>query len=60
MLLVDQFGNLHAPFAQARTFLCEHGFGDTEVVVHGEEGGLVVLKAKGKPKRVHTTVPPVV
>lgn len=48
MLLVDQFGNLHAPFAQARAFLTEHGFGDTKVIVHGEDGGIVVLTAKGE------------
>ncbi|CAM9865634.1 unnamed protein product, partial [Hapterophycus canaliculatus] len=38
VLLVDQFGNLHAPFAQARTFLLEHGFGETKVAIH-EDGG---------------------
>lgn len=48
VLLVDQFGNLHAPFAQARTFLCEQGFGNTRVVVHGADGRLVVLKAQGE------------
>lgn len=54
MLLVDQFGNLHAPFAQARAFLTEHGFGDTKVVVHGEDGRVVVLRAKGnKTSPIH-------
>lgn len=47
VLLVDQFGNLHAPFAQARTFLVEHGFGETKIAIHGEDGGIVVVKAKG-------------
>lgn len=52
VLLVDQFGNLHAPFAQARTFLSEHGFGDTRVVVHAEDGSIAVLKAKGGERRM--------
>ncbi|CAN0529265.1 unnamed protein product [Ectocarpus sp. 12 AP-2014] len=46
VLLVDQFGNLHAPFAQARTFLSEHGFGETKVAIHEAGGGVVVIKAK--------------
>ncbi|CAM9334799.1 unnamed protein product [Ectocarpus fasciculatus] len=46
VLLVDQFGNLHAPFAQARTFLSEHGFGETKVAIHEPGGGVVVIKAK--------------
>ncbi|CAN0180894.1 unnamed protein product [Ectocarpus sp. 6 AP-2014] len=46
VLLVDQFGNLHAPFAQARTFLSEHGFGETKVAIHEACGGVVVIKAK--------------
>ncbi|CAM9274425.1 unnamed protein product [Sphacelaria rigidula] len=54
VLLVDQFGNLHAPFAQARTFLCEQGFGNTRVVVHGADGRLVVLKAQDLVPRVTT------
>ena len=48
VLLVDQFGNLHAPFAQARTFLTEQGFGDTKVVFHVEDGKLVAVEARGK------------
>lgn len=47
VLLVDQFGNLHAPFAQARTFLSEYGFGETKVAIHGDDGRIVVVKAKG-------------
>ena len=48
VILVDQFGNLHAPFAQARTFFIEHGFGETRVVLHAEDGKLVSLKARGE------------
>lgn len=48
MILVDQFGNLHAPFAQARTFLFENGFGDTQLLIHAEDGRIAVLKAKGE------------
>ena len=48
VLLVDQFGNLHAPFAQTRTFLTEQGFGDTKVVFHVEDGKLVAVEARGE------------
>ena len=48
VLLVDQFGNLHAPFAQARTFLTEQGFGDTKLVFHVEDGKLVAVEARGE------------
>lgn len=48
VLLVDQFGNLHAPFAQARTFLTEQGFGDTKVVFHAGGGKLVAVEARGE------------
>ena len=34
MVQVDQFGIAHAPFAPARALLSEHGFGDTQVIVH--------------------------
>ncbi|CAM9255383.1 unnamed protein product [Scytosiphon promiscuus] len=54
VLLVDQFGNLHAPFAQARTFLLEHGFGETKIAVHGEDGAIVVVKAKDLVPKVTT------
>lgn len=39
---------MHAPFAQARTFLSEHGFGETKIVLHAEDGAVVVVKAKGE------------
>ena len=40
--LVDQFGVAHAPFAAARAFLVEHGFGDCVciLVARGENGKL--------------------
>ena len=34
LVMVDQFGVAHAPFAQARALLYEHGFGDIRVIVH--------------------------
>jgi cytidine deaminase len=40
--LVDQFGVAHAPFAAARGFLVEHGFGDCVciLIARGENGKL--------------------
>ncbi|CAM9507958.1 unnamed protein product, partial [Phaeothamnion confervicola] len=34
VMQVDQFGNLHAPFAMARSILAEHGHGEVIVLVH--------------------------
>jgi cytidine deaminase len=34
ILMTDQFGVCHAPFAPARSLLTEHGYQDTLVVVH--------------------------
>ena len=48
IIVCDQFGLMHAPFAQARTFLSEHGFGETKVALHAEDGAVVVVKAKGR------------
>ena len=39
LVMVDQFGIAHAPFAQARALLTEHGFGDIKVLVHEEKTG---------------------
>ena len=58
VLLVDQFGNLHAPFAQARTFLTEQGFGDTKVVFYVEDGKLVAVEAQGEYVYVRLWVEP--
>lgn len=48
---------MHAPFAQARTFLSEHGFGETKVALHAEDGAVVVVKAKGKGIKYCTSMP---
>ena len=45
VLQCDQFGNLHAPFAPARSYLSEYGFRDLVVLVHDESGHLVRVKA---------------
>lgn len=36
VVMTDQFGVAHAPFAPARSALVEHGFGDVQVLVHGD------------------------
>jgi cytidine deaminase len=38
LVQVDQFGNLHAPFAAARSYLVENGYGKLNTVVHGGDG----------------------
>lgn len=43
LLLVDQHGVAHAPFAQARALLSEHGYGDLNIVVHDTDSLLPVL-----------------
>lgn len=42
--LVDQFGVFHAPFAQARSLLTEHHYGDLKLVVHDNEGKIVITE----------------
>lgn len=44
LMQADEFGVLHAPVAQARALLNEHGFGDMQIVVHSENGELAVRK----------------
>lgn len=34
LIMVDQYGVAHAPFAQARALLTEHGFGHIGILVH--------------------------
>ena len=34
LCLADQFGVCHAPFAPARAYLVEHGFGYVRLLVH--------------------------
>lgn len=40
IVMVDQFGVCHAPFARSRSLLMEHGFGDVLVLIHEEDGQL--------------------
>eukprot|EP01035_Chromulina_nebulosa_P019885 gene19885-25840_t len=44
LLMIDQFGVAHAPFAQARALLSEHGYGDIITIVHDEDGKLHNVK----------------
>lgn len=34
IIMIDQYGIAHAPFAQARALLSEHGYGEVKVIVH--------------------------
>jgi cytidine deaminase len=34
LVQTDQFGICHAPFAPARSFLTEHGYGDCQILLH--------------------------
>lgn len=43
IICVDQFGTIHAPFAQARSLLCEHGYGGVKILSQREEGDEIVL-----------------
>jgi len=45
IVMTDQFGICHAPFAQARSLLTEHGYGNAKILVHDVSGVLVVVKA---------------
>lgn len=38
IVMIDQFGITHAPFAQARSLLSEHGYEDIQVLVHDNAG----------------------
>lgn len=46
LVMLDQFGVCHAPFAAARSLLIEHGFQDVQILVHSSEGKLVVSSVK--------------
>jgi hypothetical protein len=37
LIMVDQFGIAHAPFAQARALLSEYGFNDLQVIVYNDK-----------------------
>ena len=45
LVMVDQFGVAHAPFAQARALLGEYGFGDVLVGIHDINGRFVTVTA---------------
>ena len=45
LCMADHFGVLHAPFAPARAYLCEHALGDVPVALHDEHGVLHVVNA---------------
>lgn len=38
LVMMDQFGVMHAPFAQARALLTELGYGEVTVLVHNAQG----------------------
>eukprot|EP01062_Namystynia_karyoxenos_P062228 TRINITY_DN55143_c0_g1_i1.p1 TRINITY_DN55143_c0_g1~~TRINITY_DN55143_c0_g1_i1.p1 ORF type:complete len:401 (+),score=129.63 TRINITY_DN55143_c0_g1_i1:112-1203(+) len=43
LLQVDQRGLLHAPFAAARAYLTEHGYGDCQTAAHEMDGAIRVV-----------------
>jgi cytidine deaminase len=45
LIMTDQFGVAHAPFAQARALLTEYGFGHLQVAIHDEAGALHIVSA---------------
>ena len=45
IIMVDQFGVAHAPFARARALLFEHGYGDVQVIVHSENKTIEIINA---------------
>jgi hypothetical protein len=45
LVMCDQFGVAHAPFAQARCLLTEHGYEYVQVLVHDSEGVLCTATA---------------
>jgi len=45
LVMLDQWGVAHAPFASARAILSEYGYGDLQILVHDEEGAARVCTA---------------
>ena len=45
LCMADQYGVCHAPFATARSFLTEHGYGDVSVLLHDNDGVLHTVTA---------------
>lgn len=46
LIMVDQFGIAHSPVARARALLTEHGLGDLQVVLHADDGTLLIRPAR--------------
>lgn len=46
IVIIDQFGTLHAPFAAARSQLVERGHGNILLPIHGEDGSISLVLAK--------------
>lgn len=56
VVMVDQLGVCHAPFAQSRALINEYGYGDLVVIVHDIDGNVVHVPAKDltpSPPGVH-------
>jgi len=45
LVMLDQWGIAHAPFASARAILTEYGYGDVQILVHDEHGAAQVCSA---------------
>jgi hypothetical protein len=45
LVMTDQFGVAHAPFAQARSLLTEHGYGELQIIVHSFNDDLSAAEA---------------
>ena len=46
LIMADQYGILHAPFAAARAWMVEYGYGGTVVLLHRQgDGRLVAVRA---------------
>ena len=45
LVMTDQFGVCHAPFAQGRALLTEYGYDDVMILVHDESGSCCVTTA---------------
>ena len=46
LMMVDQWGNIHAPFAQARAILVEHNYHDVNTFVNDSDGNVIVTTAE--------------
>jgi len=41
VVVCDQWGVLHAPFATGRSYLCEYGFDDVTILIHDADSGAI-------------------